>query len=50
MTELLVTIALLIIFAALVFGIVYSEVMAHRERQREDRYRAEFLQRHRSGL
>ena len=45
MTDLLVTIALLIIFAALVFGIVYTEVNAHRERQREDRYRAEFMQR-----
>ena len=45
MSELLVTIALLIIFAALVFGIVYSEIAAHRERRREDRYRAEFMQR-----
>lgn len=45
MTDLLVTIALLIIFAALVFGIVYSEISAHRERRREDRYRAEFMQR-----
>ena len=50
MTELLVSIALLVVFAALVIGIVYTEVAAHRERQREDRYRAEFLQRHRSGL
>jgi Tfp pilus assembly protein FimT len=50
MTELLVTVALLVIFAALVFGIVYSEIAAHRERQREDRYRAEFVKRHRSGL
>jgi hypothetical protein len=45
MTELLVTVALLIIFAALVFGIVYTEVAAHRERQREDRWRAEYLRR-----
>jgi Tfp pilus assembly protein FimT len=45
MTELLVTVALLVIFAALVIGIVYSEVEARRERQREDRWRAEYLRR-----
>jgi Tfp pilus assembly protein FimT len=50
MTELLVTVALLVIFAALVFGIVYSEIAAHREREREERYRADFVKRHRSGL
>jgi hypothetical protein len=50
MTDLLVTIALLVIFAALVFGIVYSEIAAHREREREERYRADFIKRHRSGL
>lgn len=50
MTDLFVTIALLVIFSALVFGIVYSEVIARREREREERYRAEFVKRHRSGL
>jgi hypothetical protein len=50
MTDLLVTIALLVIFAALVFGILYSEIAAHREREREERYRADFVKRHRSGL
>ena len=45
MTDLVGTIALLIIFAALVFGMVYTEVNAHRQRQREERYRAEYLRR-----
>lgn len=45
MVETLTVVALIALGAALLGGIVYSEVLAHYERKREARFREEFLKR-----
>ena len=45
MVETITVIGLITLGAFLAGGIVYSEVMAHYERKREDRYAREWLQR-----
>ncbi len=43
MIETFTIVALIVLGAFLLFGIIYSEVMAHYERKREDRYAREWL-------
>lgn len=50
MIEVVISVILLVVFATLVFGIVYTQVLSRNERHREQRYRAEFVKRHRQGL
>lgn len=50
MIEVVISVILLVVFATLVFGIVYTQVLSRNERQREQRYRAKFVKRHRQGL
>lgn len=45
MVETFTVVALIALGAALLGGIVYTEVMAYHERKREDRYAREWLQR-----
>lgn len=43
MVETVTAVALVVFGSALLFGIVYTEVLAYYERKREAEYRAEFL-------